>query len=133
MKLWYQNLIESMMKENIADKGHLKSVMQYIEAIDNLHKKVLTSIQDKKYQEAYLKAKPHINLLMIKSGGEAKNEIHACLNGLYGVLLLKMKGQKISDETQEAIQQISKFLALLAQKYNEFRSGTMNLDKSQLN
>ena len=27
MKLWYQNLIEQMMKEDISDKGHLRATM----------------------------------------------------------------------------------------------------------
>ena len=81
-----------MMKEGISDKGHLSFTMKYMEELNNLHNSLLTTMQDKKYQEAYLVTKDNINNFIIKSGGEAQNEIHACLLGLYGYLLLKLKG-----------------------------------------
>ena len=97
MKLWYQNLIEAMMKEGISDKGHLKATMRYVEELNNLHNSLLTTMQDVQYQEAYLAAKDNINNFMIKSGGESRNEVHACLLGLYGFLLLKfIKSSSIS-------------------------------------
>ncbi|MBL4667772.1 MAG: DUF4924 family protein, partial [Flavobacteriales bacterium] len=103
MKLWYQNLIEAMMKEGISDKGHLKATMRYVEELNNLHNSLLTTMQDVQYQEAYLAAKDNINNFMIKSGGESRNEVHACLLGLYGFLLLKFKGVEISAATKEAM------------------------------
>ena len=74
MKFWYQNLIESMMKEGISDKGHLSETMKYVEELNNLHNSLLTTIQDAKYQETYIAAKGNINNFMIKSGGEVKKK-----------------------------------------------------------
>ena len=54
MKLWYQNLISQMMKEGIAEKGHLSKTLHYAEELNNLHNSLLTTIQDVKYQEQYL-------------------------------------------------------------------------------
>lgn len=123
IKMWYQNLIEQMMKEQIADKGHLKSVMAYVEDLNNLHTSLLTSVQDKKYQELYLNAKENINNYIIKSGGEAKNDVHACLSALYGYLILKLKSTDISKETKNAMDTFSAMIAYLAKKYHDLLKG----------
>ena len=133
MKLWYQNLIEQMMKEGIFDKGHLKKTTQYLEKLNNLHNSLLTTMQDAKYQEAYLAAKDNINNFMIKSGGEASNEIHACLNGLHGFLLLKLKKSEISTATKEAMNSFSKLLAILVDRYNKLQKGELTFPKEKSN
>ena len=133
MKLWYQNLIEQMMKEGIADKGHLSNTMKYMEELNNLHNSLLTTIQDTKYQEAYLSAKDNINNFMIKSGGESKNEIHACLIGLYGYLLLKLKKAEISTATKEAMDSFSMLLAILVERYNKLQKGELKFPKEKSN
>ncbi len=133
MKFWYQNLIEQMMKEGIADKGHLKSLNVYIEELNNLHNSLLTTIQDKEYQKSYLAAKDNINNFILKAGGEVKNEIHACLTGLYGFLLLKLKNTKVSEATKEAILTFSKLIAILANNYNKIQKGELNFPKEKSN
>jgi len=133
MKLWYQNLIEQMMKEGISDKGHLSFTMKHLEELNNLHNSLLTTIQDKKYQEAYLGAKDNINNFIIKSGGESQNEIHACLVGLYGFLLLKLKRTEISNATKEAINSFSKLLSILVDNYNKLQKGELEFPKEKSN
>ena len=133
IKFWYQNLIEQMMKEGISDKGHLSSTMKYMEELNNLHNSLLTTIQDTKYQEAYLATKDSINNFIIKSGGEAQNEIHACLIGLYGFLLLKLKGVEISNATKEAMTSFSKLLATLVDRYNKLQKGELKFPKEKSN
>jgi len=133
MKFWYQNLIEQMMKEGIADKGHLSSLNVHVEELNNLHNSLLTTIQDKKYQMAYLAAKDNINNLILKSGGAAKNEIHACLTGLYGFLLLKLKMNKVSEATKEAMITFSKLIAILVNNYNKIQNGELSFPKEKSN
>jgi hypothetical protein len=133
MKFWYQNLIEQMMKEGIADKGHLSTTIKYLEQLNNLHNSLLTTMQDAKYQEAYLGAKDNINNFMLKSGGESMNEIHACLNGLYGFLLLKLKQAEISAATKEAMTSFSALLAILVDRYNKLQKGELSFPKEKSN
>ena len=133
MKFWYQNLIEQMMKEGISDKGHLSFTLKYLGELNNLHNSLLTTIQDHKYQEAYIAAKENINNFIIKSGGEAHNEIHACLNGLYGFLLLKLKRSEISAATKEAMNSFSKLLAILVDRYNKLKAGKLEFFKEKSN
>lgn len=133
MKFWYQDLIEKMMKEGISDKGHLSLSMVHMEELNNLHNSLLTTMQDIKYQETYLLAKDNINNFMIKSGGEARNEIHACLTGLYGFLLLKLKSAEISAATKEAMNSFSQLLAVLVDRYNKLQKGELKFPKEKSN
>lgn len=133
IKLWYQNLIEQMMREGIVDKGHLSSVKKYTDELNNLHNSLLTTIQDSVYQNAYHKAKDDIKSLIIKSGGEAHHEIEACLIGLYGFLMLKLKQVDISEATKNAMNSFSTLIALLVDRYNKLLKGELQLSKEKSN
>ena len=133
MKLWYQNLIEQMMKEGVADKGHLRATTKYIEELNNLHNSLLTTMQDAKYQETYIAAKDNINNFLLKSGGESMNEIHTCLIGLYGFLMLKLKGTEISSATKEAMTSFSQLLAVLVDRYNKLKKVELSFPKEKSN
>jgi len=133
MKLWYQNLIDSMMKEGISQKGHLAEVTKMVAELNNLHNSLLTTIQDTKYQEQYVKSKTNINDFIAKSGGEVVNEIEACFTGLYGFLMLKLKKTEISQATVEAITSFSQLLALLVDRYNKLQAGELSFPKEQSN
>ena len=70
---------------------------------------------------------------MIKSGGESGTEIQACLNGLYGFLLLKLKRTEISSATKEAMESFSKLLAVLVDRYNKLQKGELTFPKEKSN
>lgn len=133
IKFWYQNLIEQMMKEGIADKGHLSFTLKHVEELNNLHNSLLTTVQDKAYQEQYLKTKDNLNSFILKTGGEANNEIQACFIALYGFLLLNLKQTKVSNTTKEAMDTFSKLLALLVDRYNKLKKGELKLPKEKSN
>lgn len=133
MKFWYQNLIEQMMKEGIANSGHLSFTLKHVEELNNLHNSLLTTIQDIEYQQVYMQAKDNINNFIIKSGGEARNEVHACLTGLYGFLMLKLKRADINNSTKEAMQTFSKLLATLANRYSKLQKGELKFPKEKSN
>lgn len=130
---WYRNLILEMKDQNIQKFGHLNSLLKIIDELNVLHKKLLTTIQDRKYQKFYDDAKPALDELIKRSNGDFRNEIHAGLNGLYGLLLLRLKGQKISQQTTVAMELIGKLLAHLALQYNRMRMGQLNLPEEKRN
>lgn len=125
MKLWYKNLIEQMMKQGLAEKGHLDFLNARLEELNNLHNSLLTTIQDKEYQQQYLKTTANIKTFMEKANNEAKNEIEACLIGLYGFLVLKLKQEQIGQATKEAIASFSSLLAILTNRYNKLKKGEL--------
>jgi hypothetical protein len=121
------------MKEGIADKGHLSDTLKHVEELNNLHNSLLTTVQDKAYQEQYLKTKDNLNNFMLKSGGEASSEVHACFIALYGLLLLKLKQTEISPTTKEAMKTFSSMLAILVDRYNKLKKGELTFPKEKSN
>ena len=67
IKLWYQNLIEQMLKEGKSEKGHLSFLVKQLDELNNLHNSLLTTIQDVDYQASYIAAKENIRNFMVKS------------------------------------------------------------------
>lgn len=129
VKEWYLDIIREMKENDLIEKGHLLRVNQIIEEISFLHNTLLTSLEDKTYQQYFAQCYPFIEELKGKSD-QSLNDIELCLTALYGKLLLRMQQKEISQETEEAFSKISKVLAFLSSKYKEFRSGKL---KFQIN
>ena len=55
--------------------------------------------------------------LRAKSGDAPAGEIETCFNALYGTLMLRLQHRPISKGTQEAVGQISHFIARLSALY----------------
>ncbi len=125
---WYEELIEMMRSEGVTEKGHIQLNKNVIIALVDLHLKLLKSPKEMVYGAAYYKTLPYIVQLRAKSGGEDLPEIETCFNAVYGYLILRMQGKAVSDETMEAIRQISSFLAMLAEKYREDMNGELKLE-----
>ena len=117
-----------MRSEGVVEKGHIQLNKNVIIALTDLHLRLLKSPKEMVYGAAYYKTLPYIVQLRAKSGGEELPELETCFNAIYGYLVLRMKGEKISDETMEAIRQISAFLAILAEKYRADMNGELELE-----
>ena len=126
---WYGELIEMMLTEGVREKGHIQLNNNVIIVLTDLHLRLLKSPKEMIYGAAYYKTLPYIVQLRAKSGGEDLPELETCFNAIYGFLVLRMQGKQISAETMEALKQISSFLALLAEKYQEEMSGKLKLEE----
>jgi hypothetical protein len=125
---WYEELIEMMRSEGVAEKGHIQLNKNVIIALTDLHLRLLKSPKEMIYGAAYYKTLPYIVQLRSKSGGEEIPELETCFTAVYGYLMLRMQGKDISPETLEGIKQISSFLALLAAKYKDDMEGNLELE-----
>lgn len=126
---WYEELIEMMRSEGVAESGHIQLNKNVLIALTDLHLRLLKSPKEMVYGAAYYKTLPYIVQLRAKSGGKEVPELETCFAAVYGYLLLKMQGKEISADTMEGIKQISSFLALLAEKYREDMNGELNLEE----
>ncbi len=124
---WYQGLILQMKDEQIKQQGHLQSIKNQIADIDELHRYLIQK-QNAEYLQYYSWAKANITELQSKSQQDSISEIEACLNGLYGYLLLKLQQREVSQSTQESIESISKMMAKLNQFYFKIERGEMELE-----
>lgn len=116
---WYESLIDMMRSEGVAQKGHLQINKNIIIALDDLHRRLLADSRFAEYSAEFYKTLPYIVELRAKAGDEKAGEIETCFNALYGILMLRLKGEKISEETAAAIKQISAFLAMLSAYYKK--------------
>ncbi|MDE6276534.1 MAG: DUF4924 family protein [Muribaculaceae bacterium] len=117
---WYESLIDMMRREEVAEKGHLQMHRNIINDLARLNNEVLADPDPKfeDYRKEFYATLPFIVELRAKSGEEKAGEIETCFNALYGVLLLRLQGKGITPETQKAVTQISRFVALLAKYWH---------------
>lgn len=119
LKEWYESLIDMMRREGVEQKGHLQINKNVIISLDDLHRRLLTDEKFARYSAEFYKTLPYIVELRAKAGDEKAGEIETCFNALYGILMLRLKGEEISQETLAAIKQISVFLAMLSGYYKQ--------------
>ncbi len=117
MREWYESLIDMMRREDATDKGHIQLNKNVIIALDDLHRRLLSDQKFAAYSAQFYHTLPIIVELRAKAGEAKTGEIETCFNALYGILMLRLQGKEISEETLQAASQISKFLALLSHYY----------------
>jgi hypothetical protein len=131
---WYEELIQEMREEGIEKTGHLKRLKVVVEELKQLHQSILTTIQNQQYIDQYDLAKPILKELVLKSGGQQlSNEVDVAVNGLYGLLMLRLKKEEIAKETEDAMKLVSGFLAQLAVQYKKLQEGDLGLSLEKNN
>ncbi|MGL4293918.1 MAG: DUF4924 family protein [Bacteroidales bacterium] len=125
---WYENLIEMMRIEQKQQSGHLQINKNVLIDLTDLHQRLLKSNKEPFYTAAFYKTLPYIVELRSKMGDEKTGELETCFLALYGILMLRLQGKPVSEETLTALRQISTFLAILAEKYNMEKRGELELE-----
>ena len=123
MREWYLSLIAMMKEEKHTIKGHVPIVRSLISELESFHIRLLHDETESKYHKAYTKVQFSIESLRAKSDGSNYGEIELCLNGLYGLLMLRLTKKTISTETSEAFGLISEMVGLLSAKFLQFEQG----------
>ncbi len=119
MHEWYESLIDMMRREGVDKKGHLQLNKNVVSDLEDLTKRLLADSRFQDFSNEYYRTLPYIVELRAKDGEEKHDEIEACFNALYGLLMLRLSGKEVTPQTLEATQQITKFLALLAKYYKK--------------
>lgn len=115
---WYLALLEKMKDQDLLEKGHLKELNELVASLAEIHWKLLKT--DPGYFETYNKTKPFIiDAVMQAEGKDLGNEIQICLNGIYGLLLCRLLGKKVSDEQLKSAEAFGDVLSLLSYNYRE--------------
>lgn len=129
-EIWhfYQNIRAEMITQNLQESGHREELKEIIRELSYLHHTLLSIKRDPKYAMLFNQAEPHLSLLKKKSNDENIGDVEMALNGLYGLLLLRLKKQEISNDTQLAMDTFSKMLAYLTANYHKYKSGDLNLN-----
>ncbi|MBD5283793.1 MAG: DUF4924 family protein [Bacteroides sp.] len=119
MREWYESLIDMMRREGVDKRGHLQLNKNVIIDLEDLTKRLLADNRFQDFSNEYYRTLPYIVELRAKAGEEKPDEIEACFNALYGLLMLRLSGKEVTPQTLEATTQITKFLAMLAKYYKK--------------
>ena len=93
---------EDMRRSGAEEKGHAGSVKDAMAELAHLHELLLGTLDDARYREAFNQAEPYLKDL----GEKSPNEVHPVEQlalALYGWLVLRMKKEAISAETEAAM------------------------------
>lgn len=129
IRSWYEGLIEMMRREDKKEKGHLVINENSIRDLTDLHLQLLKTPSENEYITTYYKTLPFIVELRSKSQDKGTPELETCFAALYGFLLMRLKQNEISGETQAAISQISSLIRILSQKYKDYNEGKLELNE----
>lgn len=121
---WYRNLTLMMEKEGKQEKGHLQFLSNLLNELNEFHLRLLQSKTDQTYVQIYQAVTGLIAELKLKNP-DAISEVQVAIDGVYGYLLLKIKQQDISSQTQEALKRLSQWLSYLSQRFKEYESGNV--------
>ena len=117
LQKWYEEIIFKMKAERLEKEGHLSEVQEIVHVLLDLHLQLLSSNPD--YQQIFNAARPHIRSFVQESDGLVNNPIQICLNGVFGLLLARMNGKEISEETLSAVDQFGNVLSFLSHQYHK--------------
>ena len=99
-KEWIVGLAQSMRIEGKEESGHITKVSEPLVELAHLHEMLLGTVEDLRYKEAFETAKPFLKELSAKQNDEAVHPVEQLLIGLYGWLMLRMKKEVISPESE---------------------------------
>ena len=121
---WYCGIAVKMEKDGITENGHLAFLNDTVAELNDLHLNLLNDLNDERYRELYGWAKDSIRIFKQKAGNPGMLEIEACLQGLYGLLMMRLQGKTVSVETMESMSAFSNLLAYLNIRYFELCRNT---------
>lgn len=128
VRQWYLELRDMMLVEGKRQSRHLQVNENVLTDITDLHLHLLKQGQDAIYTSCFYSTLPYIVELRGKEGEQKTGELETCFTALYGLMLLHIQKREVSEQTRVAMQQISKFIALLAEKYKAWKKEELKFD-----
>lgn len=115
---WYSNIIRMMTEEGCREAGHVQINKVVMQTLSELHQQLLASPKFPFYNAEYYKVLPFIVELRTK-GDKEIGEIETCFNALYGVMMLRLQKQEITQDTLVAVKEITTFIGMLSDYYKK--------------
>lgn len=118
--LWYREVSSQMKEEGIEAGGHLSQVQKIIEELSALSTLLLKD--DYEYQIVFNNAKKFIDHNLRLAEGKVDNEIQICINGIYGLLLMRINEQPVDESLMIPVKAFGEVLSYLGYKYHQKQS-----------
>ena len=120
---WFGRLILDMKTEKLEKRGHLTALEEILAEMTYLHQTLLKVWKDSDYIQLYEAARPNLEEYMNRSKGVSQNEVELSLHALYGLLVLRLRREAISPETESAMGTFSQMLSSLSAHYLKMKQG----------
>ncbi|PLX22340.1 MAG: hypothetical protein C0599_06570 [Salinivirgaceae bacterium] len=127
LREWYFGLVDQLISENKQKNGIVQSILNTINEVNELHLWLLDSSDHANYSQIFENIRPSLIEYKIKTKVGSENDIQLAINLIYSFVLLKMKGEEISDETSKAVKEISLFLNKLARYFVDYENGNIQV------
>ena len=124
---WYENLVLIMEKEGIQGKGHFQFLKNQINALNELHLKLMKTATDEEYVSLFKSVSGLITELQLK-GNSTNNDLLIGLDAVYGYLLLKIQKKEISAATTEAVKRLTDWLNMLSKLFIDYEAGDIDFE-----
>lgn len=119
IKNWYADIADTLKIEGKEKSGHVAFVNDELQYLYQLHLELINSNQETEYQKIAKDVTLVLTELRKKEPNSNDiNDIELSFNILYGIWMLRLKKQHISDGTNDAANKISKMISELAKKYH---------------
>ncbi len=125
---WYNDLAVQMQLQDVTESGHVMALRAIVDELQELVSRLLKSPSQSLFASLYYATLPSIVGLRERSGSSDYGEVEACFVGIYGYLILRAKGEEVSEQTTASIKQFSTFLAMLSDRYRSIQEGSLHLD-----
>lgn len=125
-KRWFSELSLTMRRDGVEQRGHISEVHEIIFELNYLHNTLLNVVKDKAYADAYRTAQPNIKEYLSRTDGKSTNDVEVCLTALYGLLVLRLRKEAVSEATSQAMQSFSQLMAKLSMHYRLMKQGEFN-------
>lgn len=119
---WYMGIVNLLKEEKKESSGHTFHSLHLIRELNDLHLYLLK--KDGKYETLFNDAQSDVDSFREKSGASVRvSDIELCFDALYAKLLLNLKHEPISAESETAFGHIAYLIAYLSAKFRRIEQG----------
>lgn len=122
---WFGSLIRAMQSSGVQQKGHVEEVNEILIELNYLHHTLLNILHHDQFAKVWNAAELNLREFLEMSGNKSMNPVEACLTALYGLMMLRLKKQEVSEETMKAMDTFRNYISMLSEQYRIMRSGDL--------
>lgn len=115
---WYVALVNMMKDEGCQEHGHVQVVRATLTLLEDRHQELLATHEHPDYERVYAQILPILVQLRSK-GGKEKTEVENCMDAIYGLSVLEMRHQQVSDETRSGLKPVAQLMDMLGNYYRD--------------
>jgi hypothetical protein len=127
VKSWYFGLVDQLKEEDKRTNGVLQFVQNILDEVNEFHLWLLNSEKYTGYLNSFKNIKPYINEFNSKAKINLNHDIELAINLVYSFVLMKMRKDEVSKETENAVKEVSLFLNKLSQYFVEYENGKISV------